>query len=274
MNNASKDSLIPLLNRLYEEIRGIEIERELWAAKDDYRPRIDLFHDAVRAYSSGVSPYEPRSRLSIEHLAYDLEVLAQIQTNPLRPMAGTVRQSSGTAVSTQNNMRASRANFQASRMARAELADRYKQYGVLFAALLAESADMNHNARAEERDMLVESLEQVKQGTMGLSAIDLRMLAGKVIDDPELAALVAAALPEGVLNQTQANQAINNAQNYMDHQKERLEQAHITWLSNQRMMYEEGKDIVKKLQQHGLQMAGKFLSDAIARSGPAAGRGF
>jgi hypothetical protein len=271
----SKQALIPLLNRLYTEIREIEAEHGLWAGKDDYRPRIEYFHDAVRAYSSGVSPYEPKTRLSLERLSYDIDNLRKIQMNPLESLKKTMRYASGTEVAVKK-ADPKKDSYRSRRMIRGELSDRYRQYGVMFAALLAETADMNFNARAEERDFLVEELEQIKLKIEGMSAIDLRQLASQMVDDPELAALISESLPEGVLHSKQAKDHIRHLQGRIDHQKERLEQAHITWLSCQRMMYEDGKDVVTQLQRHGMQMAGKFLEDAIARTGPSmgSGRGF
>lgn len=275
--SVSKDSLIPLLVKLYEEIREIEIEHDLWAGRDDFRPRIERFHDAIRAYTSGVSPYEKGSRLRIEYLAKDLEMLRTIQMNPMAKFPGTERGMAGKDVMFRANIATGSEGGDKRRSARgvrSELAGRYQQYAVMFAALLAETADMNHQERMEDRDLIIEELENLKHAAQGLSSMDLRHLAGEVITDPELAALIASMMPEGVLAKATAEHRISYAQNRIDMQQKKLEEAHIVWLSNQRALYHDGREVVTQLMQHGLNMAGKFLQQAMTQGMGGHGRGF
>ena len=279
MSSPTKDSLVPLLVRLYEEIREIEVEHELWASPDDYRPRIERFHDAVRAYTSGVSPYERGSRLAIEWLSSDLELLRAIQANPLFAMPGTKRGATGKDVAVRVNIRTTGGegdsqSRRSMRGVRSELAKRYQHYAVMFAALLAETADMNHQERMEERDLLVEELENVKQKANTLSSMDLRHLAGQMVADPQLAAIISSMMPQGVLAQPDAIRRITHAQNRIDQQQQQLENAHISWLSNQRAFYQDGKEVVTQLMQHGLNLAGRFLQQAMTQGMGGHGRGY
>ena len=243
--------------------------QELWAGKEDYRPRIERFHDAVRAFTSGVSPYEARSRLSIEWLANDMQNLRAIQSDPLVMMPGAERNSpsKALAIKQQNGVGDQR---QSKRQARTELGERYKNYAVMFTALLAESADMNHASRMEDQDRAVEELQEVKEAIAGKKKVNLQQVAQQILGDLG----IVQQLPKGTLTSDDANNALNNAQSRADATQEKLENAHMTWLSGQLVLYQEGKDIVQQLQSNGLDMAGRFLSEAMSRGATGQGRGF
>lgn len=268
-SSSSKDALLPLLARLYEEIRAIEIEQELWAGPDDYRPRIERFHDAIRAYTSGISPYDANSRLSIEALAADMEGLRAIQANPLAKLPGGKRLAPGTRVAVRKPASVGQTR-PSGRAVRSELAERYKQYAVMFAALLAESADMNHQSRMEEQDATVTDLAQLQQAIKGKKRVNLQKEAQAILD--ELG--IVQQLPRGQVDPATADKAIKALLAQADAVQAGLEQAHLTWLSGQLALYQDGKEVVKKLQQHGLQMAGRFLQEAMARGGAGTSRGF
>jgi len=219
-----KDALIPLINEAYEQIRVIEQEQGFGAGPSDFRPRIELFHDAIRAYTAGHSPYESTGRLTLERLAWDIETLRALQANPLQQMAGAQKLSPHQAVVLHRPDAK-----QDQRALRSELAQLYKTYTVFFVAILAETADMNHSSRMEEYDQEIEDLAQ-----------------------------------QGGIKAKQAMARIDAAQ-------KKLESLHLTWLSGQLAMYEESKDVVQQLLRNGLNMAGKFLQDAMAQSGHGVG---
>lgn len=149
----SKDALIPLINEAYEQIRAIELPQGLTAGRGDTRPRIELFHDAIRAYSSGQSPYESTGRLTIERLAWDIEMLRALQANPMQPMPGAEKPMTGKAVVLHDP----RAGGDL-RMVKSELSSLYKKYAVFFVAILAETADMNHKSQMEDLDTQMEDI--------------------------------------------------------------------------------------------------------------------
>ncbi len=267
--SSSKQALIPLLNQLYEKIRSIEIEQQLWAGANDYRPRIEIFHDAIRAFTSGVSPYDPDSRLAINWLAKDIENLRAIQSNPLAKMPHAIHHSASTQLTISKPPDAA-ARRQQSRQARRELADLYQQYAVMFVALLAESADMNHQALMEEQDIIVEDLARLQQAIAGKKKVDLRKEAQTILDDLG----IIQQLPRGYIDATEASNSIKNLQNNADNIQQHLEQAHTIWLAGQLAFYQEGKTVVKKLMQQGMHIAGRFLQDAFSRGHSGPGRGY
>jgi hypothetical protein len=274
-NASSKDALIPLLNRYYEDIRQYETESGLWAGPNDYRPRIEIFHDAVRAYTSGVSPYTAGSRLSLEWLAWDVDTLRRIQANPLMPLPGSYRQSVQMAVAMPIGAAASTAGQQADqREVRIALGGLYGKYAVLFVALLAEMADMNYQSRRDEQDMLVEQLAELRRQAQPQRQVDLQQLAQQHIVDPSILAMIGTQLPRG---QRDARQAIGELQQIMQQADQKiagLEQLHTTWLSGQLALYEQGKPLVQALLREGMNVAGKFLQEAMAKGPSRGGRSF
>lgn len=264
----SKDTLIPLINEVYERIRMIEAEQGLWAGANDFRPRIDLFHDAIRAYTAGHSPYEENGRLTLERLAWDIEMLRALQASPLTQLPGAQKQSPQQAVA----IRRPQANAgQDNRAIRNELAGYYKNYAVFFVAILAETADMNHKARMEERDNQVEALAGLDQAVAGKSSVNLKKVTQSQIPDQFLRESIDAMLPNGTLAGTDAKKSVKQAQSVLDKQQAQLEKLHMTWLSGQLAMYEESKEVVQQLLRSGLNMAGKFLQDAMSQGGRGAG---
>lgn len=267
-----KDALIPLINELYERIRVIEAEHGLWAGANDFRPRIELFHDAIRALVAGHSPYEPTGRLTLERLSWDINTLRMLQGNPLTKMAGADRQSPHQAVILRP---AAGAQAQNSRAIRGELAELYKNYTVLFVAMLAETADMNHKARMEDIDQQVEELAALQHGVAGKSSVNLHKEADHLIPDTEMAAQLKTMLPPEKMAAVDARNAIKAAHIVLDKKQKQLETQHMSWLSGQLACYEESKTLVQQFMKSGLNMAGKFLQETMQPGGQGRpGRGF
>ena len=273
--SSTKDALLPLLNELYERIYQAEVDIGLWAGEHDHRPRIERFHDAVRAYTSGVSPHTAGSRLAIEQLAWDISMLRSIQSNPLQPMPKSQRKSpqKGLTVQRPNAVGETGNPRVSARALKGQLKEDYRNYAVLFTALLAETADMNHATRMEDKDAAVEQLATMRAQLSGKST-NLQQLAGNVIFDPQTLTDVQNMLPKESLTTDQAKAALNNAMRSIDTQQQKLEKAHISWLSGQLAMYEQGKQVVQQLMHQGLNLAGRFLQDAMSKGGPGQGRGF
>lgn len=265
-----KDSLIPLINELYERIRAMEAEHGLWAGANDFRPRIELFHDAIRALVAGHSPYESTGRLSLQRLSWDINTLRMLQGNPLTKMAGADRLSPSQALVVKASPQASNL-----RTIRSELAELYKNYTVLFVAMLAETADMNHRARMEDIDLQVEELAELQQHINGKTQVNLHKEVDHLQPDAELAAQLKSMLPPEKLAAADARSAIKAAHVILDKHQKQLEAQHMQWLSGQLQCYEESKSLVQKFMQSGLNMAGKFLQETMQQSGKGRGtRGY
>lgn len=273
--SSSKEAVVPLLAEYYQRIAAIEAEVGLWVSDSDYRPRIERFHDAVRAFTSGASPYDAHSRLAIEQLAWDMDMLRRIQANPLTPMPGSHHQSASTAVTVkqQNAVGDSGNPRMQARQYRIELADHYKNYAVMFAALLAETADMNHASRMEDKDMQVEALAHLRS-SLGQKNVNLKQSVAAQVFDPDIRAQINALLPKDTLTAEQALASVNNAMQHIDGLQKKMDNAHLNWLSGQNAMYQQGKEVVQKLMSHGLNLAGRFLQEAMQRGGAGQGRGY
>ena len=65
-----QESIAQLLTRIYRDIFAIEEEFELLVGVDDFRPRIDYFHDAIRAFTSqDAAALRPGGRSDPQHPA-------------------------------------------------------------------------------------------------------------------------------------------------------------------------------------------------------------
>lgn len=266
-----KDALLPLINELCDRIRVLEPDQNLWAGPGDFRPRIELFHDAIRALVAGHSPYETKGRLTLERLAWDIDTLRAIQANPLLKLPGTERLSPSTAVAIRRSPGDER-HYQ--RTIRGELQELYKNYTVLFVAMLAETADMNHKARMEEQDMLVEALAAVERGVKGKTSANLHKVAEAEIDDTILCEDVKVMLPKGTLAGSDALKAAKAAHAKIDKLQNQLDKLHLSWLTGQLAMYEESREMVQQFMRAGLNLAGKFVQETMMPQGRGSGRGF
>jgi hypothetical protein len=180
---SQQKQLITLMATPYEDIRELETTLMLTVGKGDMRVRIEYFHDAVRALTSGSHLHEKEGRLSIEQLAYDLAAIRYLQAKPLSGMDGKhMHQSPSTAVVTKKSkaLSASRAPTREDKQALSEL---YLRYGLLFAALFKPFADRNTRDRIEELDELVAELahephtkEQIKKLDKQIAAIEKAQL--------------------------------------------------------------------------------------------------
>ncbi len=269
-----KDALVPLLSELYERIYQAEVEIGLWAGEHDHRPRIERFHDAVRAYTSGVPAYSASSRLSIEQLAWDISMLRSIQAHPLTPMPNSQRSAPTTGVAVRSpNAVGNQGNARmAANAHKMQLAADYRNYAVMFTALLAETADLNHQTRMDDKDAMVEVLANMRASITG-KTVNLHQLAAQKLYDPQMLAELQRMLPSGTIGTGEALTIINKILSKCDTDQGKLDKEHITWLSGQLAMYEQGKQVVQDLMRQGMNLAGRFLEDTMSQ-GAGQGRGF
>ncbi len=275
MSASSKEALIPIMTNQYDRIYSIEAEWGIYLHEGDQRPRIDYFHDAVRALTSGEAKLHAKdSRLSVEHLAYDLSQLRQAQAKPMGKRNMGAQQSTGDALATG----AEAGHFRSmDRATRSDLAQLYKDYTVLFAALFAEVADMNFHSREDEIDATVEEIAVVEDVLKKLANGQLiKEEAMAIIEELEYDAMreyIQMAIAGQTIYHQQADQLIVKLQQFekkLEDEKRGLDTAHTHYVTSRLAVYEASKDIVKKLAGEGMNLAGKYVESALGQS---AGRG-
>ncbi len=269
-NKQQQQALLSLLGRMYEEIRDVENAFGLQAGPLDFRPRIDYFHDAVRAFSAGESHgHETVGRLTVESLAYDMSLLRQIGANPISRIALPQRLSPGTAVAVHRDT--SSAGAKPDSTVRYRLMDLYKHYTVLFVALLAEPCDRNYYSRTSEHDNEVEELAALENMLRESGAgADPTALAAQQVSDPDLRRRLLAQLKGQ--RKPEAGAQIKTMMKDADKRIAQIDKAHMSFLSSQLTVYEESKDLVKKMMLTGMNIVGDFLGAAMAEAARA-GRG-
>lgn len=280
--NAAKQSLIPIMNGQYQRLCDIEAQWGIRLHEGDQRPRIEYFHDAVRALTSGsASLYDKHSRLSIEHLAYDLSQLRHAQSHPLGGRNAMNERAVGSELVPHESASALAQQRTPDRATRAELSQLYKDYTVLFAALFAEVADVNFHARIEEVDNAIASmalaekiLTQLADGKL-TSQQAAAML--EQIESDELRERLQQAIGQRPIRHSEAGQLIASMKGLeavMEQEKRVIETAHLHYATGRLAVYEGSKDTVKRLAAQGLNLAGKFVETALAHStGRGSGQG-
>ncbi len=277
MSTQAKAALLPILNAKYQQIAEIEEQWGIRFKEGDMRARIEYFHDAVRALSQGEDPYGKYSRLSVEHLAYDLSQLRQAQAKPAGIInKGTVL-SAGSALVRPEEAGASTAK-KPDRQARAELSTLYKDYTVMFAAIFAEVADMNFKAREEEMESAIADIglvEQVLQKVMNGQMS--KQQAEHTLDEIEMDELrekmiVALRAKKSISTHEHAELAaqLKGIEEKMKAEMIAVDQSHMHYVTAQLAVYEQSKETVKRLAAQGMNIAGKFVDQALAK---AAGQG-
>lgn len=290
---SKRDALIGIMHHAYEDIREMEAEYGLWVDAGDLRPRIEYFHDAVRTLSHNPDlMYAKKSRLSVEWLAYDLSCLRYIQERPLaqinhqKPLRPAPAKTPGKSVAMPGRASAGGDGRTAKTMPpniRTNLAARYAGYTVMFAALFAETVDMNYQTRVNERDQEVEDLAQIEQMLQMLEQGQIMETQVEEViqhlENEELKTELMIKLHQ-VSQKKQAKfaeviQMIKSQMKVNDAEIAQMNKAHMSYLSGQMMLYQESKDMVKKLAAQGMNIAGQYLESAMQQAqGRGQGRGF
>ncbi len=270
-----KDALILLLHRSYEGIAALEQALGITVSKTDWRPRIEYFHDAVRDYASGQVPLHiAGTRLAVEQLGKDAQALKAIQTAPLSPGTTHRRPPADQTPA----LPGSPATMHPSE-ARAELSAAYKPYAVFFVALLAEAADRNAKTRIETKNAQMEEIGALEQEARGKDGVDMTALVQEQVYDQELKAFLlrklAAAQTAKKKHGSREAMAFLKAQGKtIDATIAGIDKAHFAFAKAQLGFYEQSKDVVKQLAGQGLNLAGKFLAEAMSAAIGRGGRGF
>jgi len=260
LSPADLSGIIEIMNRLYLEIREVEERFGLQFGNGDFRPRIEYFHDAIRALTSNENDaHQPGGRLSVEFLAYDVRALRYLQTMPLASLHHD-GQPRSPHQSVKKAPSSPPAHAKPDRDTKIRLGALYQQYGVLFSALFKPNADQNFRERTDALNELVSQLERVAQ-LMESKALprDVRDAAMHV-DNNELRDLLLAALD--TKGKGDLRPLVKEASKRVDKGIASIDKAHLEYASAQLAMFEEGKDVVKQLAAKGMNLAGRFVESA------------
>lgn len=271
------DALIHLLHSKYAEIRDIETRYHIFGHEGDYRPRIEYYHDAVRALGSehddGLSK---DSRLSVERLAYDIEMLRLITARPLTMGRGEQHFSVSQEVSVPGD---GGDEWRPDRKTKQHLSKQYKDYSVYFAAIMAEKAENNVQVRSEEADILLEDCQMLDNLLAQLAAGELDVGAvlkqANMMEHDGLRRQVMAMLQQGAPDRQRTNaarQAVHGARGQLLNERQQLDKDGMRVASGQLGIYESSKDVVQELAANGLNIAGRFTEKAM-QQGVGMGKG-
>jgi len=280
IGDQSQVAIIELMSGKYQQILAIESEWGIRLNEGDMRQRIEHFHDAVRALTSGSADlYAKHSRLSVEHLAYDLSLLRQIQNKPVGTINRATEKSAGDALVKMGEAGASRSKLPPSQV-RMELASLYCGYTVFFAALFAQVADKNYFSRSDVIDESVSDIGVIED------VLD-QLIAGKItaaqamqelmhVERDDLRERLQAMLSRKGLSAKEKQEAralLGTIEKGLAKEKKDLDAAHMNYRTGQLAIYEDTKDLVKQLAAQGLNLAGKFVDSAMQAAGKGQGKG-
>lgn len=276
-NKSEQKALLSLLNRIYREIRTVEEEWDIHIDQHDFRPRIEYFHDAVRAFfEAGGKGTEGKGRLSVEMLAYDIGMLRYIQHEPVPKIIGKIGKLSAQTDMTPPlpRVRGDKSGLRPDSSVKHKLVELYTNYAVMFSALLAEASDRNFKSRMEscneEIEDLADWMRTVAAKAKKSSEIDLEALADDHIKTPELMDRVRAAMQGGKLKKRMqaeaAMQKLKEVAQAVEKEAQTIETAHFTYATGQLAIYEGARDAIKKLAVKGFNIVGDFVASAVAEA--------
>lgn len=279
-DGAEQVAIIELMHGKYAQILPIETEWGIRLHEGDWRPRIEHFHDAVRALTSGSADiYAKNSRLSVENLAYDLGQLRQIQNKPIGLINRATEKSAGSALVKKGEAGAAIPKLPPQAV-RGQLVTLYRDYTVFFAALFAQVADMNFQSRSEAAESTADDLVRIEDVMQQLVAgkMNAAQAMGEMmhVERDDLRERVQAMLAQKQLTAREKQEAlalIGQIDKGLKDERKRLDQSHTHYAMGQLAVYEEAKDTLKRLQTQGLNLAGKFVENAMRGAGQGKGRG-
>ncbi len=276
LSPTEQDALIALLTRIYTDLHEIETQYHLLAGENDFRPRIEHFHDAVRAFSSqDVSHQEPGGRLSIEMLSYDLSCLRFLQTMPLasfKPHGAMY--SPGTEVVSVGEKDLTVKAGRPSRQTRERICELYQNYAVLFAAMLKPMADRDYLDRVDDLDQDVKDLHalisELKAMEAGKGSVEKVLAAIQHLEEEglrhELMAFMQGEKHKKKDNITKLMAFLKEHIAQKDKESAGIDAAHMNYVMAQLGIFEGARDLLKKMASQGMNLVGKFVENAMAES--------
>lgn len=275
-DQAGQEAVVKLITEQYQRIRPIEEEWGIRYAEADMRPRVEHFHDAVRALVGGTGDVGRGGRLSVEYLAYDLAQLRGIQDKPIGAINRMTQQSEAGAVVPVGAPAARRTPDSKTRM---ELSALYVFYTLLYSALFAQVAGDGFKERSEQAESQMDDLVRIQQVLAQLvkGQITAREAEGELmhVERDDLREAMAAMVRKGSFSPADMMKAqgmISTIRQGLSQEKKTIEQAHMHYATAQLAIYEQSRDAVKKMAGQGLNLAGKFLEAATQGVGQGRGR--
>lgn len=280
IDTSEQAALIKQMNAQYARILPIETEWSIRLHEGDWRPRVEHFHDAVRALTSGEADiYQKNSRLSVEHLAYDLGQLRQIQDKPLGKISRGTQKSASTQLARMDEAATPYIKMPPQAV-RAELTALYRDYMVYYAALFSDVADRNYKSRQDAITSTQQDLDVIEQVIGQLMAGKLS--AGQAMEEimhverDDLRERMQRMLASKQLSAREKQEAltlISQIEQGLTQEKKGLDQSHMHYATGQLAVYEQSKETIKRMAAQGLNLAGRFTENALRGSGQGKGRG-
>ena len=272
---SNQQSLVNILLRYWEEISGIEQESSLVVGKGDIRPRIEYFHDAIRAFTRPDKSMADEKRLAVEQLSYDLRCLRYLAEMPL---ASITHDSHNLSAATSLATTGPGLMASAKRMPRdtkLRLSELYGFYGVLFSALLKATAENDYQERSDTMNQQVEDIHALITAIeSGASAQQVATMAAH-LDDEAIKKELQDVLPKlkgkdkkalsGLIARLEA------ATQRKDKELKKLNTAELDYATTQLALYENSKDMLKAMAGQGMNLVGQFVESALR--GAKQGRG-
>lgn len=276
LSATEQESLVTLMTHLFSDIRVLEQTYELLVGDGDFRPRIEYFHDAVRAFTSqDTSSFEKGGRLTVALLAYDVESLRAIYAKPLAPFAPhTHIFSPSTDVIVKRSQELDVMRKRPDRGVRERLSELYQRYAVLFSALLKPCADRDYQEKVDAMNQEIEDLHTlIVQYNQYLKGINTLAKIMETITHMEDEALRAELLKFHHQQKYKRKDYLHTLIDFLKATLKKkngdinqIDQHHLNYVMAQLGIYEVSKDMVKTMAKEGLNLVGKFVESSIAAS--------
>lgn len=265
-------AIVGLLTRMYHDLVVIETEYSLLAGEGDYRPRIDYFHDAVRAFTDeNPQGREPGGRLSVELLSYDLSCMRYIQSMPLSPFKPHAKPlSTGTLLISAQPPGLIAKPKRPDRATRERICELYQHYAVLFAGLLKPFADKDYLERTENLNQDVQDITSLIPALEGKINPDrLADLVHHLEDDVLRAELLAFLNAQKQKKKDEIRKLVQTLKDKIakkDKEIAAIDAAHMNFVVAQLGIYEASKEVIKKMAAQGTNIVGKFVESSLAQA--------
>lgn len=280
ISQPEQEALTSIMTRISCEIREIEESYQLCVGDGDFRARIEYFHDAVRAFTSQQDDPHERERLTVELLAYDVSCLRYLQSMPLANFKPSAQRLSPRGALVVSRHTPGGSHSRPSREVKQKLGELYQYYTVLFCAIFKPIADRDYQNRVEDLNQSVEQIagltQSIEKLIKGGGSTQEVLAHSHHIDDIALAQAIQDTLLQGKGNKQKLQAllaALKERSKQADHEISVLDSAHLNYGMAQLSVYEDGKDIVKKMAAQGLNLAGRFVEASMTAAQRDMGRG-
>lgn len=273
IHSKDQQAVISLLTEIYLEIAEIEERFRLIAGGGDVRPRIDFFHDAVRAFTASDGQHP---RLAVEFLSYDLQCLRYIQSMPLAPFRDTGKNLSPSLEIINTDVDIATLGNHPDRKTRIRIADLYQHYSVMFSALLKHVADHDYQERIDTLNNDAHNIHSLISKFETRADVNILSQLAQQLDEGELRIILVTFLQQKKhLSNSDVKKLIGHLKNLIkqkDKSIKSLDKAHIQFAMAQLGIFEESKDMLKKLASQGMNLVGRFVEASVAETRKQMGR--